>query len=109
MTRYFVDATGNYLGGFDGAEPPSGATEVPDAPADARQKWNNGWQPYNPDYAAIDQEELNKVLMQDGSILRAIVAVMRDEINILRTHAAIGLPARTVVQLTTALRAKMRS
>lgn len=25
MTKYFVDSNGAYLGGFDGAEPPSGA------------------------------------------------------------------------------------
>lgn len=44
MTRFFVDANGKYLGGFDGAEPPVGAIEVPDAPANAAQKWNGaGW------------------------------------------------------------------
>lgn len=42
MTNYFVDANGNYLGGFDGAEPPEGAIEVPAAPDDARQLWQNG-------------------------------------------------------------------
>jgi hypothetical protein len=42
MTLYFVDASGNYLGGFDGATPPSGSVQVPSAPADGRQKWVNG-------------------------------------------------------------------
>jgi len=42
MTRYFVDAQGFYLGGFDGAEPPNSAIEVPRAPDDARQIWQNG-------------------------------------------------------------------
>lgn len=37
--RFFVDASGNYLGSFDGAAPPPGAVEVPSAPVDARQKW----------------------------------------------------------------------
>jgi hypothetical protein len=41
-TRYFVDADGGYLGGFDGAEPPSGAIEVQEAPQDARQVWADG-------------------------------------------------------------------
>jgi hypothetical protein len=44
MTKYYVDDEGNYIGGFDGAEPPAGAIEVPEAPADARQKWSgDGW------------------------------------------------------------------
>lgn len=41
-TKYYVDAEGNYIGGFDGVDPPEGAIEVPEAPEDARQKWVNG-------------------------------------------------------------------
>lgn len=41
-TQYFVDETGAYLGGFDGATPPAGAIEVPTAPADARDMWVDG-------------------------------------------------------------------
>ena len=33
MTKYYVDATGSYLGGFDGVEPPKGAIDVSTAPA----------------------------------------------------------------------------
>lgn len=40
MTKYFVDAVGNYLGGFDGAEPPKGAIEVATPPIDGRCKWD---------------------------------------------------------------------
>lgn len=40
MTKYFVDTIGRYIGGFDGAESPEGAIEVPIAPDDARQIWN---------------------------------------------------------------------
>jgi hypothetical protein len=39
MTKYFVDGAGHYIGGFDGAEPPAGAIEVPTAPASASDKW----------------------------------------------------------------------
>jgi hypothetical protein len=39
MTKYFIDLAGNYIGAFDGAEPPIGAVEVPVAPDDARQPW----------------------------------------------------------------------
>ena len=40
MTRYYRDAAGNYLGGFDGAAPPLGAIEVSVPPANARMKWD---------------------------------------------------------------------
>lgn len=44
MTKYFVDHAGNYIGAFDGAEPPDGSVEVPSAPSDARQPWtDSGW------------------------------------------------------------------
>ncbi len=46
MTTYYVDAAGNYLGGFDGALPPAGAIEVPNPPDHAAQKWNgSGYDP----------------------------------------------------------------
>lgn len=43
--KYYVDAEGEYLGGWD-ANPPAGAIEVPTAPEDARQIWDGevwGW------------------------------------------------------------------
>lgn len=44
MTKYYVDANGKYIGGFDGAAPPVGAVEVPSAPASASDVWNgDGW------------------------------------------------------------------
>lgn len=44
MTKYFVDQAGNYIGAFDGAEPPANSIEVPSAPSDARQSWTGiGW------------------------------------------------------------------
>ena len=42
--KYFVDVNGNYLGGFDGSEPPEGSIQVPGAPDHGLQKWNgSGW------------------------------------------------------------------
>lgn len=50
MTKYFVDESGVYIGGFDGAEPPIGSIEVTEAPRDARETWQNGaWTPAPPD------------------------------------------------------------
>ena len=71
MTKYFVDANGNYLGGFDGYQPPdkvvvdavtdektivpqpfvmpaipAGAVEIPNPPEHGLDKWINGaWVP----------------------------------------------------------------
>lgn len=46
-TRYFVDSQGKYLGGFDGAEPPANAVEVPGAPPHGKDVWNgSGWVSY---------------------------------------------------------------
>ncbi len=47
MTLFFVDAAGNYIGGFDGAEPPEGAIEIPEPPAHGLDKLVNGeWVEY---------------------------------------------------------------
>lgn len=42
MTQYYIDQQGHYLGGFDGAEPPAGAIEVPIAPERASDIWERG-------------------------------------------------------------------
>jgi hypothetical protein len=43
-TRFFVAGDGTWLGAFQGAVPPAGATEGPTAPSDARQVWQfPGW------------------------------------------------------------------
>lgn len=42
MTKYYCDAAGNYIGGFDKAAPPAGAVEVPFAPPSAAHVWKGG-------------------------------------------------------------------
>ncbi len=39
-TKYYVDVSGNYLGGYDGVTPPSGSTEVAWPPIDGRMVWS---------------------------------------------------------------------
>lgn len=34
--KYYVDQFGNYIGGFDGVEPPIGSIEIPEPPIDGR-------------------------------------------------------------------------
>lgn len=57
----------------------------------------------------VDQATLNNMLTEEGSVVRALIAVMREEINALRTHAVIGLPPRTVDQVKAALKSRMRT
>ncbi|MER8641006.1 hypothetical protein [Mesorhizobium sp. M1252] len=67
MTKYFVDDTGAYLGGFDGAEPPEGALEVPSAPADARQIWDgSSWSAQVIDLPPITPRQLRLTLLSIG-------------------------------------------
>lgn len=41
-TLHFVDADGNYIGGFgDGAIPPDGAIQVEQAPKHGHDKWDH--------------------------------------------------------------------
>ena len=40
MIKHFVDENGNYIGAFDGAEPPTGSTEVSEPPLHARDVWD---------------------------------------------------------------------
>lgn len=43
MTKYYVDPSGKYLGGFDGSQPPIGSIEVASPPEDGRMVWNGTW------------------------------------------------------------------
>lgn len=40
MTNFYVDGQGRYVGGFDGADPPTGAILVPTAPSCATDIWH---------------------------------------------------------------------
>lgn len=78
-TRYFVDATGAYLGGFDGAEPPDGAEEVPTAPADARDVWVDGaWSTEDREFdealAAVESKYSAKAQQLYGNMLTVLFA-----------------------------------
>lgn len=59
LPRFFVNADGKYLGSFDGLneEVPAdmaAGIEVPTAPQDARQIWENGaWLPYTPTLVTV--------------------------------------------------------
>lgn len=74
MTKYFVDANGKSLGGFDGAEPPTGSIEVP-APNHALDIWdfaNNKWIPYVLTFEEKNRDLLAQILEIDLKSIRAL-------------------------------------
>lgn len=61
--KYYVDESGNYLGGFDGTEP-QGGVEVSLPPTHGSDTWNgSGWDAYAP---TLSVEQQRKEAMQDG-------------------------------------------
>lgn len=54
--KFYVDASGNYLGGWD-ANPPAGGIEVASAPEQADQKWLfPGWGPSPSQLRSVEDE-----------------------------------------------------
>lgn len=70
MTKYFVDVSGAYIGGFDGADPPLGSIEVPVAPEDARQIWHTLTQAYGEippaDVSSVSARQFKLQLLASG-------------------------------------------
>jgi hypothetical protein len=78
MTRYFVDGTGKYVGGFDGAEPPAGSVEVPFAPDDARQVWDGtAWSAAPVDPRPLTVEALAAALEKKGHLTKGDIDAER--------------------------------
>lgn len=102
MTKYFVDNAGNYIGGFDGANPPAGAVEVPFAPATSAHVWNGGG--FDLPQAVLAAEESAKAKAELAAIdlasiplLRAYIASKADapqELNDLESAAALKKKAK---------------
>lgn len=58
------------------------------------------------DWDSVDQDELNRVLAEDGSVVRALAVLTFKQINNLRSNA--GLSTFTMEQFISALKAEMR-
>ncbi|HEX5362333.1 MAG TPA: hypothetical protein VFW49_14800 [Fluviicoccus sp.] len=79
VTKYFVDVSGAYIGGFAGAEPPAGAIEVPTAPQDARQVWQgNEWSPVPVDVPQEVSRYQALAALHLAGKLAAVEAMMED-------------------------------
>lgn len=82
-------------------------TQAEETARDAEElAWNNRPQPTQ---AELNLAAVNDALVQPGSIFRAFVLVMLDEINILRTRPANSpaLQPRTIDQIKPAIAGKM--
>lgn len=81
MTRYFVEADGTYIGGFDVEADdlpgllPAGAVEIPEAPEHAAQLWNFATSTFNPPPAPerrpLTADELFDVLKTKGVLVES--------------------------------------
>ena len=95
MTKYYADVNGNYLGGFDGADSPVSAVEVPKPPAHGWDKWVNGaWVP-NKDRlnATIKVQIVALETQQHRAIREAVLSgdktrllALEDQIKLLRAQ-----------------------
>ncbi len=67
--KYYRDSDGNFLGAFEGADPPAGAIETDTLPQNGKQKYVNGaWQEYYIDDA------LMALASVDGVATRCLIA-----------------------------------
>lgn len=74
MTKYFVDAAGGCLGGFDGAEPPEGAIEVSAPPEHAADRYIGGvWVADKARLNAATHDQIAVVEKSQGRALREAV------------------------------------
>lgn len=83
-TKYYVTSSGSYIGGFDGAAPPSGSIEVPTPPVNASQTWNgSAWStpPNNYQLSKVtawrrmttdEAQQLDAVMMETDAQMRQI-------------------------------------
>lgn len=72
-TRYYVDNTGAYLGGFSGIDPPENAIEVPTAPDDARCIWDGSqWVAPPPDPVEAEPVRIAcalRIVVEDEAVM----------------------------------------
>jgi len=108
MTKFFVDAAGNYIGGFDDADPPLGSIEVPIAPDDASQIWNGStWNPLPAPRAMVAKSVVQARIIDAGKMGQAYAALTGNPIYFARwfapDHPAVYCDDPDAVGLVTAL------
>ena len=76
MTKYYINSEGNYLGGFDGAEPPDGSIEVLTAPDNGLDKWSGKeWIAYKYVPSIVSMRQARLALLQAGLLSTVNAAI----------------------------------
>lgn len=108
MTKFFVDQSGKYIGGFDGAEPPDGAIEVDMPPSHADfDTWDGSR--WLRDADADDREAASDFHreFEIDRIRRLLFEINFDQENRIRTLE--GEPTITKAQYKTALLVRVKT
>lgn len=84
MTKYYVDGSGNYMGGFDGDHgvDVSAWTEVPNAPEDAAETWD-GTQYDQTEYLKKYLDDVRKEKERGGVIFNSLPVATDDRSKVL--------------------------
>ncbi len=82
MTKYYRDVDGNYIGGFDGVEPPEGSIEVDEPPQNAVAKWvGNKWVEPADNIRKKRQRDFIADLSPEGSFDETVIDILDALIN----------------------------
>jgi len=74
MTKFYVDSKGKYLGGFDGANPPQGSTQVSSPPPHGLFTWNgSAWVEPSDFYVLKRAQEYEKRGVTVKALLEALI------------------------------------
>lgn len=75
VVKYFADSMGNYVGAFEGVEPPAGSIEVT-APNHGLDHWDgDGWIPYVAVPSEITMRQARLVLLGAGKLAAVETAI----------------------------------
>lgn len=88
MTKYYIDSSGKYLGGFDGVQPPAAAIEVPSPPEDGRMVWNGVWS-----WPAGIKEQLMDDEADSALALKVLRAMTDVNYQFIKNQALFSTPA----------------
>ncbi|ESZ15596.1 hypothetical protein X735_01310 [Mesorhizobium sp. L2C085B000] len=90
MTKFFVDADGVYLGGFDGenVDLPQNGVQVLEAPADARQLWDGkAWSAPPAERRMVPKSVVQARIIEAGKMSQAYAALAGNPIYFARWFA----------------------
>lgn len=82
MTKYYRDVDGNYIGGFDGSEPPEGSIEIDTPPQNGAAKWAGGkWVEPVEDIRAKFKRDFIADLSPEGTFDETVIDILDALVN----------------------------